>query len=190
MNQSDHAAEPAEPAKPANPVGEGEPAEPEDRIVLRASALRWVWVLIGSMVFVALGAGIALGAKTGIVAQVIGGTIAVVFGFCAVVGVRQMLQPGSLAVGRSSIDMIRRGRLTTYEFVDCGRFTVWRNSSRGSSFVVFDYTPDGDTELHRANRQMMGGTRLFTDNYGISADDLATMLNDVRNRFFRDSRPG
>lgn len=161
-----------------------------DHIVLRASAMRWVWVLIGSMVFVTLGVGMALGAETGVGGKVIGWLIALPFGFCAIVGLRQIVQPGSLAVGRTTIDMIRRGRLTTFELAACGRFSVWRNPSRGSSFVVFDYTLDGDTELHRANRQLMGGSRLLTDNYGMSADDLATLLNDVRNRFVSDSSAG
>ena len=156
-----------------------------DRIVLRASAFRWVWVLIGSMAFVAFGVALALGAETSGVAQVIGWILVLLFVFCAVVALRQMIDPGSLVISRTTIDMLRRGRLTSFEFADCGEFTTWRNPSRGTTFVVFDHLPDGDTEIHRANRHAMGGTRLFIDNYGMSPDALADLLNSVREQQHR-----
>ena len=153
-----------------------------DRIVLRASAIKWVWVFIGSMVFVTLAAGVALRAEAPLFAQTAGGAIALLFGFCAFVAVRQFLNPGSLVISRVAIDMIRRGRMTSFAFHDCGRFTTWLNPSRGNSMVVFDYRPDADTELHRTNRLLMGGSRSLTDNYGMSPESLAELLNQIRDR--------
>jgi len=151
-----------------------------DRLVLRASAMRWVWVIIASMVFVALGAAMALGESTSGVAQLIGWLLVVAFGFCAFVAVRQMVNPGSLVVSRTTIDMLHRGRLASFDFSDCGPFTTWRNPSRGQVYVVFDHRPDGDSELNRTNRRLMGGSRLLSDNYGMSAETLADLLEGVR----------
>lgn len=163
---------------------EDEPVEDEpdaaDRIVLRASAMRWVWTLIGSMVFATLGAGMALGEGTGVVARGIGWLLIGLFGFCGLVSLRQILNPGSLVVSRDGIDMIHRGRLATFSMNDCGRFTTWLNPSRGTTSVVFDYALDGDTELNRTNRRLMGGSRSFSDSYGLPAEVLAKLLNDAR----------
>ena len=151
-----------------------------DRVVLRASAARWVWILIGSMVFLAFGGGMALSARTGAAAKGIGWFIVVVFGFCAVVALRQLVSPGSLTISRTSIDMIRHGRLTTFDLADCGRFTTWRNPSRGTTTVVFDHVPDPDTEVTRTNRAVMGGSRSLPDSYGLSPQTLADLLNEAR----------
>ena len=162
----------------------GEHAEQEldeiDRVVLRASAARWVWILIGSMVFLAFGGGMAFSDRTGAAAKGIGWFLVAVFGFCAVVALRQLVSPGSLTISRTSIDMIRHGRLTTFELAGCSRFTTWRNPTRGVTTVVFDYRPDPDTETNRTNREIMGGSRSLPDSYGLSAQALADLLNDAR----------
>jgi hypothetical protein len=162
--------------------GEDFEHEPDDvdRVVLRASAARWVWILIGSMVFFAFGGGMALSERTGAAAKGIGWCLVVVFGFCAVVALRQLVSPGSLTISRTTIDMIRHGRLTTFELADCGRFTTWRNPSRGTTTVVFDHLPDPDTEVTRTNRTVMGGSRSLPDSYGLSAQALADLLNEAR----------
>ena len=159
--------------------GDHEFAAP-DHLVLRASTTRWVWVLIGSMVFVTIGGGMAFGVTTGVVAHAFGACTAVLFGFCAIVAIRQILNPGSLVISRDAIQMIRRGHVTIFGVKDCGRFTTWRNPSRGTVSVVFDYAPDGDTELNRTNRRLMGGSRSISDNYGLTPEALAHLLNEVR----------
>jgi hypothetical protein len=166
--------------EPDNDEWADDDASASDRIVLRASATRWMWSLIGSMVIITFGAGMGLGARTGVVGRGLGWFLVALFGFCAVVALRGVLDPGSLVISRSEIDMVRRGRLTTFALADCGRFKTWLNPNRGSAMVVFDYAPDGDSELHRANRRLMGGSRALSDSYGLSADALAKMLNDVR----------
>jgi len=150
-------------------------------IVLRASAARWLWVLIGSMVLVTFGAGLGFSARAGIIGNVIGAIIAVVFGYCAVVALRQILDPGSLAIERLAFSVNRRRSSTKFAFADCSRFTTWRNPSRGGTWVVFDYAPDDDTPVHRANRHLMGGSRAINENYGVTPEDLAELLNKIRN---------
>jgi len=158
----------------------GEGPEGADRVVLRASAAKWVWILIGSMVFLAFGAGMAFSDRTGAAAKAIGWFLVVMFGFCAVIALRQLVSPGSLTITSTTVDMIRNGRLTSFELVDCSRFTTWRNPSRGVTTVVFDYLPDPDTEVTRTNREVMGGSRSLPDSYGLSAQALADLLNEAR----------
>ena len=145
-----------------------DPIEDEpDRILLRASAQRWIWVLIGSVVFVALGGGIALGNRVGTVATVIGAFIAILFGACAVVALRQILSPGSLLITRTSIVVSAAGRLTTFELADCGPFTAWRNPSRGNVMVVFEHLPTG-------------ASRSLSETYGVPPQELADLLESIR----------
>jgi hypothetical protein len=151
-----------------------------NHLMLRESPTRWVWVLVGSVAFAALGAALAVAAQAGVVAIVIGSLMVVLFGFCAVVAVRQLLNPGWLAITGTAIDVVHHGRTTTFALKDCGPFSTWRNPSRGTVSVVFDYAPDGDTEINRTNRRLMGGSRSLFDNYGMSPEDLADLLNDVR----------
>jgi hypothetical protein len=173
---------------------DGDGADPGDRIALRASASKWVWVLIGSLVFATFGGGLIVGERTGGVAKGIGWILVVMFGFCAFTALRQVVAPGSLLVSRSSIDVVSQRRHTSFAVADCGPFMVWRNPSHGSTMVVFDYAADGDTELAVQNRQLMGGSRSLPGNYGVSAQDLADLLNDVRGANRRiagiDPQPG
>jgi hypothetical protein len=144
-----------------------ESEEVPDRILLRASSQRWIWVLIGSFVFVALGAGIALGNRVGAVATVIGGLIAVLFGACAVIALRQILTPGSLLITKTSMVVSAGGRLRTFDFADCGPFTAWRNPSRGNVIVVFDHLPTA-------------ASRSLPETYGVPAQELADLLESIR----------
>jgi hypothetical protein len=151
-----------------------------DQIILRASAGKWVWVLIGSLVFAMFGGGIALSAKTGVVAKGLGWFLVVLFGLCVVVALRELRAPGSLTISRRAIEVISRGRLTSFALADCSRFSAWRNPSRGNVVVVFDYSADGDTDLARMNRQLMGGSRSLMDGYGLSTESLVDLLNQAR----------
>ena len=143
-----------------------QPGEP-DRILLRASSQRWIWVLIGSAVFVALGAGIALGNRVGIIATVIGAAMAILFGVCAAIALRQILSPGSLLITKTEIVVSAGGRLTTYQLAECGPFTAWRNPSRGNVIVTFEHRP-------------AGASRSLPETYGVSASELADLLESIR----------
>lgn len=167
----------------SNELGEssGDSSDNEpDRIVLQASAQKWIWVLIGSLVIVTFGVGMALGASTSGVAKGIGIVAAVFFGFCAFVALRQILAPGSLTITHTSIAIISSGRLTSFELADCGPFSAWRDPSRGTVRVVFDHHPDDDTPVTRMNRQLTGSSRSLPETYGASAEELATLLEGVR----------
>lgn len=148
-------------------------------IVLRASSGKWVWVLIGSLVFLTFGAGLALGARTGAIAKGLGIVLIVMFGWCAVIALRQLMTPGALVITRLGFQVIGRGRVRSFAFADCGRFSVWRNPSRGSTMVVFDHVDDID-DLARMNRQLMGASRSLPESYGLPSQALADLLDDVR----------
>jgi hypothetical protein len=160
------------------PEEEGEPP----RIVLRANSGKWVLILLGSLAFVLLGGAMALGAATSGLAKAIGGVLVVLFGFCAVTALRQILVPAVLVIGPEAFELIGRGRHTTFPFDECGRFMTWRNPSNAQTLVVFDFAGDGDTELARQNRALTGGSRSLPANYGVTADELARLLNDLRGR--------
>ncbi|MCU1365682.1 MAG: hypothetical protein JWN39_1321 [Ilumatobacteraceae bacterium] len=158
-------------------------SDDEDRggsIVLRASAARWVWTLIGSLAFALFGGAMILSELTGAVAKGIGVVLFVLFGLCALVALREMRAPGSLTISRDDMNIVSRGRLTTFALADCSRFWTWRNPSRGSTHVVFDYAGDPDTELTRTNRKLMGGSRSLHESYGVSTESLVDLLNQAR----------
>jgi hypothetical protein len=154
-------------------------ADAPDCIVLRASSGKWVWVLIGSLVFLTFGAGLALGARTGAIAKGLGVVLIVMFGWCAVIALRQLMTPGALVITRLGFQVIGRGRVRSFAFAECGRFSVWRNPSRGSTMVVFDHVDDVD-DLARMNRQLMGASRSLSESYGLPSQALADLLDDVR----------
>lgn len=160
--------------------GDDDENDAGDRIVLRTSAAKWVWVLIGSLVFATFGGGMAFGERTGVVAKGIGWGLIALFGFCAFTALRQFVAQGSLLVSRTSIDIVSSRRHTSFAVADCGPFLVWRNPTQGSTMVVFDYARDDDSELNRQNRHLMGGSRSLPGNYGVSTQNLADLLNDVR----------
>lgn len=149
-------------------------------IVLRASAGRWVWTLIGSLAFAMFGGAMILSEHTGAVAKGIGVVLLALFGFCAVVALREMRAPGSLMLSRHQMNIVSRGRLTTFALAECSRFSTWRNPSRGSTHVVFDYAGDPDTEVSRTNRRLMGGSRSLHESYGVSTESLVDLLNEAR----------
>lgn len=148
--------------------------------MLRASAGKWVWVLIGALVFATFGAGLALSARTGTVAKVLGWGVVALFGFCVVIAIREMRAPGSLTISTQSIDVINRGRLSSFALADCSSFSAWRNPSTGNTMVVFDHAPDADTDVTRRNRDVMGGSRALVGEYGVSAHVLVDLLNQAR----------
>ena len=144
-----------------------DPEDVPDRILLRASVQRWIWVLIGSFFFVALGGGVALGKRVGVVANVIGVVIVLLFGACAAVALRQIVSPGSLLITRTSIVVSAGRRFTTFDFADCGPFSAWSNPSRGNVIVVFDHLPTG-------------ASRSLPESYGVAPQELAELLESVR----------
>jgi hypothetical protein len=152
----------------------------EEAIILRAGSGKWLWILLGSLVFVLFGAATALGRHTGTPAKIIGGLVIVLFAFCAVTALRQILVPDSLIITSEAVEIVGRRRHTRYAMADCGRFFTWRNPNSARTIVVFDYAPDDDTELGRQNRALTGASRSIPGGYGIAADDLARLLNQAR----------
>ncbi|HRE01683.1 MAG TPA: hypothetical protein PLV68_10310 [Ilumatobacteraceae bacterium] len=173
----------ADPDDPTTSAGGPTAPLPDDRIALRANATKWVWVTLGSLVFVLAGGVMVLSETTGGVAKALGWVLVLLFGMCLVVALRQMINPGALIIGSDSIETLARRRLTTYELRQCGPFGTWRNPSRNSWHVVFDYRQDSDDDpIHRANRQLMGGSRVLFEHYGVPAEELAEMLERARQR--------
>ncbi len=159
---------------------EADQPDEHDGIVLRASTTKWMWVLIGSVAIAMFGGSLALSQLTGVIAKALGWMLVASFGFCAFVAVRELRAPGSLWISSESIEVHSRGRLTTYALAHCSRFTTWRNPSKGTTIVVFDYSLDGDTDLARMNRQLMGGSRCLIEPYGVPTESLVDLLNQAR----------
>jgi hypothetical protein len=147
-----------------------------------------MWPLIGSIVFVLIGAAMVLGETTHWLGKSIGAALVVVFGGCGIVAGREIVAPGALIISRRELQVMNLRRHTTFDLADCGHFAPWDNPGRGASVVVFDYARDGDSDLARENRHLMGGSRALPDNYGLRPEDLADLLNDARAAHRRDHR--
>ena len=97
-----------------------------------------------------------------------------------------LVRGGSVQIGRDSFAKVTAIRRTEYEYSRCGPFTtcrqplpsLWRARS-GPPMVVFNF--DGArSALSRANRRFAGHNSFLNAGGGLSADDLAKLLNRRR----------
>lgn len=105
--------------------------------------------------------------------------VSIFFGLCLLIFIAMLLRPSRLTiddVGMTSVHLWRRDR---YEFVDCSGFTTWRNPFAPSQqLVVFDWTRARRTRLARLGRGFAGRNSSLPETYGMSASDLAHLLNE------------
>lgn len=146
-----------------------------EEIVLTVPRRNMVFLVVGGSVFTAGGIlMIASGAAAG-------WFVAIFFGLCLVVGVGLLLRPSRLTIDRTGMTSVNLWRSDRFEFADCSEFTTWRNPAAPSQqLVVFDWTGVRHDSLARLSTGIAGRNAALPDTYGMSADDLAHLLNQRR----------
>lgn len=156
----------------------------DDRdLILRPRKRRLLFLLLGSLVFVASGIFI-LKSPTPSYGNAIASWSAVVFsGACALVAMVS-LWPGStyLTLGKTGFTVCMLFRPKSYRWSEVGSFKVGRMFTR--KMVAFDYS--NSYRLHRSLRKLnsrIGGFEAsLPDFFGNSAEELAALLNEWRMR--------
>jgi len=179
------------------------PSGSQDRLVLRSSRGKGVFLLSVGLLFVALGFLLGIGTIgfpgwLGVLARIIGWFALVFFGLVVPVALFQLLTNRSYLLLRpDGFQMygIRKSRLIPWSEV--GTFTAYspptlmfawlpkRINSLGPKMVLFDYRPDVELfrRMRAVNRTLTGHDAGLADTYGLKADELATLMNDWRSRF-------
>jgi len=140
----------------------------------RASRRKWSGLFAISVLFVALGVWMVVSGESF-------GWYAIVF-FAAgiVVAGWQLVVPARLTVTSTTIELVSMGKKWTLALSHCGPFTTWKNPEGGHRLVVFDYVGDSNKLLNRLSRQISGASSALPDTYGLSAEELADVLNQAR----------
>jgi len=185
--------------------GPGSPPDgPRDRLVLRSSRRKAVFLLAAGLLFVALGFLLAIGmigfpGWLGVLARITGWFALVFFGLAVAVALFQLLTNRSyLLLQRDGFQMfgIRKSRLIPWSEV--AAFTAvtlqnpvldllpkWIRIPGAPKMVLFDYRPgvQWHQRLRSFNRSFTGHEAGLADTYGLKAEELAGLMNDWRSRF-------
>ncbi len=146
--------------------------------ILVASRKKWAGVLAGCTAFVVLGLRNALSGERGVV-----GWIAVAFfGVGMLVAIVQLMVPSRLAISASTIKVSHMGRHWSRDLARCGAFEVWRNPFARQSLVVFDHPDDEGRRGSKMGRRLSGHSSSLPDTFGMSATQLAELLNEARSK--------
>ena len=150
-------------------------AEVPGRLVLRSSRRTWVLVLAGCAAFVVVGAAVGRDEVAGLLAIAF-------FGVCGIVALAMVLFPSSLAIDGEGMTLRHLWRRQRFEFRDCGPFRAWQNPRAGAGqLVVFDWS-GAQGPLADLSEELAGANGALPDTFGMSAGDLADLLNERRAR--------
>jgi len=177
---------------------------PQDKLVLRSSKRKAVFLLAASLVFIGLGflmvtGAIAFPGLLNIAVKVVGWFAMVFFGLGVPVALFQLLTGKSyLLLTREGFEMrgIRKSRRIPWSEVSA--FAAWTLVNpvlallpRGirdlgqPKMVMFDYGPgvESHRRLRSVNQMLAGHDAGLADTYGLTAEELAALMNDWRSRF-------
>lgn len=142
---------------------------------LRSSRKKWLQMVgIGTV----LGSGGVLMILDG---EPLGWLVTIFFGACAALGLFTAVRPNRLELGSSGMRSLSLGRTWTFLWQDCGEFSTWE--AFRNELVVFDHSgPSASRRLSRLNKQMSGGNASLPETYGLRAAELASLLNEFRER--------
>lgn len=147
-----------------------------NRQVLR-SRRRPAKLVLGSAVFVAIGVWMIV-EDGGWAAW----SCAIFFGLCLVVGLMQVAMPPTLALDERGMTSRVFWWSDRYEWQRCSEFRSWQvPTARSVTMIAFDY--DGPLpRFANANRRLAGATHFLRDTFGRKDPDLASLLNEWRQR--------
>ena len=112
--------------------------------------------------------------------------VAIFFGLCAIVFALQLAPRSTYlrltADGFQTRSLFRQGPLVRWS--DVSEFRVERLPPSMTQMVVYDEPGTPQTRLRRFNRLLAGGeAALLPDGCGVSAQDLAALMNQWRDRY-------
>jgi hypothetical protein len=141
-------------------------------VTLRSSRKKMLWMLLGSLLFVA--AGFWMLSDGRVTAYL---TIAF-FGLCALVfGISLLPNSSYLRLAREGFTVCSMFRSRFIEWRHVGEFGVTRIGLK----KMVGWDPSHSTsKLGRANKAMCGYASALPDTYGMKAEDLADLLNHLR----------
>ncbi len=149
-------------------------------VVLAPSRRKWLLVLGGCLVFVAAGLWVVhdhpLSGWLGVGFFGVGALVAAV-----------MLLPGAggLRLDSDGFEMTSLFRRHRSRWSEVGEFEVARVPPSRQKMVVFDDARTEHGALAKVNRKLVGRTGGLSDNYGLSHEDLAAVMNEWRARATR-----
>jgi hypothetical protein len=153
-------------------VGEHEGAAP---VVLVGRRGKWVLALVVGLWFAAGG---AIGVSNG---RSFGWLPLVFFGVVALMAAVSLVWPATLTVdadGLTCRNVLGRQR---FEFQDCSEFSVWSPARFGTGVVAFDWAKSrGRARAGGGGMLKSPGNAALPDTYGMSAGELAALLNRHR----------
>jgi energy-coupling factor transporter transmembrane protein EcfT len=175
----------------------------QERLVLRSSRRKAVFLLASALLFVALGFLMGIGVIgfpgwLGVFARIVGWFALVFFGLAVPVALFQLLTNRSyLLLQRDGFQMygIRKSRLIPWSDVEA--FTAvtlqnpvlyalptWIRSRGAPKMVLFDYRPGVQWHqgLRSFNRTFTGHDAGLAGTYGLKAEELAGLMNNWRSR--------
>lgn len=132
-------------------------------------------VILGSAAFVAIA--MFIYDKHPLVAWLCGGF----FGLCSLVGIVNLHpRAGYLTLRRDGFEFASLFRKTFVRWGEVETFVPIRMS--GNKFVAWDYVPgyEAHAKIRRVNLSVSGVEAMLPDTYGFKHDELAAMMNELR----------
>jgi hypothetical protein len=150
-------------------------------IVLRSSRRKTLFILIGSIAFFALGI-FFLGHEVSLKTTIGGWVLVVLFGICIIACAIHLVAPGvsALHLHREGFNYTSIFRRASFTWSDTKDFEVW--TSHNNKLVAFDNFHSKKSWLKSVDTALMGRNTGLPGTYGVSAEDLVTVLNKWRER--------
>jgi hypothetical protein len=151
----------------------------DDERILNASKTKWLTILLGSAAFEAIPFLI-------LPKQPFASVLIVFFGVGVVVAFVVLL-PGStyLRLTPEGYEMRAAFRTWKQPWQHIERFQAYRNPTSWNRLVGIIYDPSykGHVRARRLNRSLAGVDDALRDTFGLSADELANLMNEWLNRY-------
>jgi hypothetical protein len=147
-------------------------------MTLRSSKTKGLLMLCGSLLFVAAGIWMI---RRG---EMFGWASVIFFGLCALISMVTMLPNASyLRLNREGFTQVILFRTSTVRWQDVSEFSVGRVGL--NKMVMIDFSPnwhESSFKLKNVARSMSGHDGALSDTYGLSAEELVTLLKEWKNK--------
>ena len=148
-------------------------------VKLDRSPRKWIWVLLACSVFVAIGVGLM--PKD----EVETWFVIAFFGLGVLVAAAMLLPgAGGLVLSQHSFEMTSLFRRHSCRWQATSGFRVMQ-IPRAGGMVVFDDTDAKTSKMGRVNASLVGRSSALPETYGLSAEDLARLMEQWRERALR-----
>ena len=157
-------------------------AASDQRRVLKASRFKWAVLLFAGAVFAMGGVLIFFAAPGGRVGGIV---VFAFFGACAAVAAIQLVFRSTLTLTTEGFTFTGLGRRVTRRWRDIDSFVAVRTSAlSGVVGIRLPVSPEQASGVRRAARAIGGyDGGALPDTYGMTAVDLAALMNDWRDRY-------